>query len=256
MLLSRLNNPFIVRYYTAWIEEEGVGRRPSVSDLDSSTIEDTLSHVSKSRTQELDFISSKGYPDIQFGYDSDEEEEEAIDSIVDAIDEAVEDNSEDVAPIPEPDMRRRRSSAMPIKVTLYIQMEHCERQTLRDLIRDNLHNKDKECWRLFRQVLEGLAYIHSNSVIHRDLKPENIFISLDQSNTVRIGDFGLARPGEAAARLEVKGFTDPRLTASIGTSVYVAPEVKSSGGGSYNEKADVSTPQIVHNLLDPLQQAF
>ena len=97
----------------------------------------------------------------------------------------------------------------------------------------------EEIWRLFRQILEGLAHVHSNGVIHRDMKPANIFISLDESNTVRIGDFGLARPGEASNKAASKGFLDPRLTASIGTSVYVAPEVRSSGGGSYNDKADV-----------------
>ena len=85
--------------------------------------------------------------------------------------------------------------------------------------------------------LDSFAY---GRQIHRDLKPENIFITLGESNTVRLGDFGLARPGEAANKAALKGFTDPRLTASIGTSIYVAPEVRSSGGGSYNDKADVS----------------
>ena len=87
-------------------------------------------------------------------------------------------------------------------------------------------------------MLQGLAHIHQNGVIHRDLKPENVFI--DQSNTVRIGDFGLARPGQTSQKLSSNGFVAPDLTASIGTSVYVAPEVRSSSGGNYNEKADVS----------------
>lgn len=253
MLLSRLNNPFIVRYYTAWIEEEGAPQHVSKSELEPETSADfseSLSQLTNSNTQELDFISSRGHPTIEFGYDSDEEE-----AVHDSQDEEeTKPSSRPVLPtLPEP--RRRRSSSVITKVTLYIQMEYCDKQTLRDLIRGDLHSDIEECWRLFRQILEGLAYIHANGVIHRDLKPENIFITLDQSNTVRIGDFGLARPGEASGRLGAnKGFVDPRLTASIGTSIYVAPEVKSSGGGSYNEKADMySLGVILFEMSYPLK---
>ena len=45
--------------------------------------------------------------------------------------------------------------------------------------------------RIALQLLKGLRHIHSLGVIHCDLKPENIF--LDENNTVKIGDFGLAR---------------------------------------------------------------
>ena len=105
-----------------------------------------------------------------------------------------------------------------------------------------MYNNADEIWRLVHQILQGLAYMHQNHVIHRDMKPENVFI--DQSNTVRIGDFGLARPGETSLHTFSKAPAAPDLTASIGTTAYVAPEVRSSGGGSYNEKADVS-PTII-----------
>jgi mitogen-activated protein kinase 1/3 len=41
------------------------------------------------------------------------------------------------------------------------------------------------------QMLAGLRYIHSFSVIHRDLKPANILLNEDCS--LKICDFGLAR---------------------------------------------------------------
>lgn len=71
---------------------------------------------------------------------------------------------------------------------LYIQMEYCEKKTLRDVIDEGID--EQEAWRLFRQILEGLVHIHSQGMIHRDLKPANIF--LDSNNDVKIGDFGLA----------------------------------------------------------------
>lgn len=76
-------------------------------------------------------------------------------------------------------------------------------------------------------------------MVHRDLKPENVFI--DYQNDVRIGDFGLARPGEHVA-MKSNGAKDSyaSFTKSIGTAFYVAPEVRSAGKGKYNEKADVS----------------
>ena len=41
------------------------------------------------------------------------------------------------------------------------------------------------------QILKGLKYLHSASVIHRDLKPANILLNEDCS--LKICDFGLAR---------------------------------------------------------------
>jgi len=37
---------------------------------------------------------------------------------------------------------------------------------------------------IFRQILAGVAYIHSKGIVHRDLKPRNIFI--DCENRVQV----------------------------------------------------------------------
>lgn len=94
----------------------------------------------------------------------------------------------------------------------------------------------------FEQLIEAF---NSLNIVHRDLKPDNIFISVgpDGVNNVKIGDFGLASKGLIAAD---KANSHPSImdqadmTRSVGTSVYVAPEVKSGGGGSYTSKVDVS----------------
>ncbi|XP_063767642.1 cyclin-dependent kinase 4 isoform X1 [Eleginops maclovinus] len=44
---------------------------------------------------------------------------------------------------------------------------------------------------LMRQLMCGLAFLHSNRVMHRDLKPENILVT--SQGQVKLADFGLAR---------------------------------------------------------------
>ncbi len=58
-----------------------------------------------------------------------------------------------------------------IKDVLYIQMEFCEKRTLREAIEsgDLLHNRMR-MWKLFYQLVKGISYFHSKGVIHRDLK--------------------------------------------------------------------------------------
>jgi serine/threonine protein kinase len=66
-----------------------------------------------------------------------------------------------------------------------------------------------------RQLLSGLAYMHSANVVHRDLKPSNCMIVQGQ---LKIGDFGAARALENDAWSPQKS---PRIT----THSYTAPEV-------------------------------
>ena len=44
---------------------------------------------------------------------------------------------------------------------------------------------------IFYQIIKGIKYLHSASVLHRDLKPSNILINSDCH--IKICDFGLAR---------------------------------------------------------------
>lgn len=144
------------------------------------------------------------------------------------------------------------------KTILYIQMEFCEKQTLRDLIRRDLYEDPDEYWRLFRQMLEGLAHVHSHGIIHRDLKPDNVFI--DVAKVPKIGDFGLATSGQyqrTDRKISSGSHADGDQTRSIGTALYVAPELRSSVIGSYTDKVDMYSMGIIFfEMCYPLKTAM
>ncbi|EKM49980.1 uncharacterized protein PHACADRAFT_166553 [Phanerochaete carnosa HHB-10118-sp] len=68
------------------------------------------------------------------------------------------------------------------------------------------------------QILRGLKYIHSASVVHRDLKPGNLLVNADCE--LKICDFGLSR-GFNAANDE----TATMMTEYVATRWYRAPEI-------------------------------
>lgn len=67
------------------------------------------------------------------------------------------------------------------------------------------------------QTLDGLAFLHAKDIAHRDIKPQNLF--LVKGTQVKIGDFGLARPHQAAA-----AGAAARLGTFMGSPPYLAPE--------------------------------
>eukprot|EP00971_Amphidinium_carterae_P125509 2486242-Amphidinium_carterae.1 len=73
-------------------------------------------------------------------------------------------------------------------------MEFCDGNTLREVIdrhHGGLFRDEALLWKLFRQVLEALSYVHKKGLIHRDVKPTNIFISREDGGHAKLGDFGL-----------------------------------------------------------------
>ncbi|ORY09929.1 kinase-like protein [Clohesyomyces aquaticus] len=270
MLLSRLNHPCVVRYYTAWPEEETPGASEN-EDEASTTItadqSDSGSDVSPRdtggdafgrSTGGLDFISSSGYPKIEFGSDDESDDDGAIVFGSESEDEDAAASSAD----PHSPVKQRRTFSSsrpnrPVRSTLYIQMEFCEKQTLRDLIRRDLFDDPEEYWRLFRQILEGLSHIHSHGIIHRDLKPDNIFI--DVAKIPKIGDFGLATSGQyqRTDKAAAGSTADGDMTRSIGTALYVAPELRSDVSGTYTDKVDMYSMGIIFfEMCHPLKTAM
>ncbi|XP_070285122.1 interferon-induced, double-stranded RNA-activated protein kinase isoform X3 [Myotis yumanensis] len=110
---------------------------------------------------------------------------------------------------------------------LFIQMEFCDKGTLEDWIESRRRmnpNKDLSLG-LFKQIVTGVDYIHSEGLIHRDLKPSNIF--LVDTKQIKIGDFGLVTFQKH----------DKKRTEDQGTPLYMSPEQLASV--EYGNEVDI-----------------
>jgi NIMA (never in mitosis gene a)-related kinase 1/4/5 len=66
----------------------------------------------------------------------------------------------------------------------------------------------------FTQISLALKHLHDRKIIHRDLKAQNVFLT--KQNTVKLGDFGIAR---------VLSHTMENAQTMVGTPYYLAPEI-------------------------------
>ncbi|XP_026675406.1 serine/threonine-protein kinase PLK1-like isoform X1 [Ceratina calcarata] len=111
-------------------------------------------------------------------------------------------------------------------LNVYMLMEACPRkQSLMHVLKYRGKVTEPEARYYMKQMVTGVAYIHSQRVVHRDLKPGNMFLS--EQMIVKVGDFGLATRLDGQCR---------RVTI-CGTPNYIAPEVLYKQAYSY--EADV-----------------
>ncbi|TFK32778.1 kinase-like domain-containing protein [Crucibulum laeve] len=100
---------------------------------------------------------------------------------------------------------------------IYIFMEPMEAD-LHQIIKSGQTLTNEHVQYFLYQILRGMKYVHSASVIHRDLKPGNLLVNADCE--LKICDFGLSRgfdsrPDEYATH----------LTEYVATRWYRAPEI-------------------------------
>ncbi|OXU25554.1 hypothetical protein TSAR_012387 [Trichomalopsis sarcophagae] len=155
------------------------------------------------------------------------------------------------------DLRKRKDSGKSItKMFLYIQMQLCQRLSLREWLKTQSTERDiHRILNIFQQIVDAVEYVHLQGLIHRDLKPSNIFFAFDDK--IKIGDFGLV----TAMTEGINGVHTPCNTdevnvfkkvhtARVGTHLYMSPE--QMNGHNYNYKVDIySLGIILFELLIP-----
>ena len=61
--------------------------------------------------------------------------------------------------------------------TINMIFEYLEKGDLDHYVTSHGKLSEKTSLSLLRQVIEGLHYLHTRSIIHRDIKPDNIFLT-------------------------------------------------------------------------------
>ena len=116
--------------------------------------------------------------------------------------------------------------------------EYCEGGELFDQVKNQL--SETQIAVIFKQILSGLAYLHSNNIVHRDLKLENILIhEIEKSKqtgedlfNIKIIDFGTARIFDKSKNPQ----------SIVGSSYYIAPEVLRQ---KYNKECDLWSVGVI-----------
>jgi serine/threonine protein kinase len=134
-------------------------------------------------------------------------------------------------------------------------MEYCSEGDLFSLVQKGYLKQearmgDRIC--LFKQVVQGVNYLHGNGIAHRDIKLENLLITKDSK--IKITDFGVSEvfsgthPGlREAGGVCGKNMGEIRLCSPgiCGSEPYIAPEVLARRD-SYDPRAlDVWSSAII-----------
>ena len=125
------------------------------------------------------------------------------------------------------------------KDNIYILLELCTNNTLRDLIKKRKYLTELEVQCYMIQLIKGLKYLHSQKIIHRDIKLSNIFLT--DKMELKIGDFGLVFK---------LSYQRERRNSYCGTLNYMAPEIiKQYRFNGHSYEVDIWSLGIVMYVL-------
>jgi len=115
--------------------------------------------------------------------------------------------------------------------SILIFMEYASGGELFSKLKPDVGLSELEAQNYFRQLLEGVNYLHQNSFCHRDIKPENILFT--ENGRLKIIDFGNVTILKSRTNNEYK-----MMNRMCGTPPYMAPEIWLNEG-YYGHKVDI-----------------
>lgn len=127
------------------------------------------------------------------------------------------------------------------KEKVYIVQEYCQKGQIIDWDENRMIFKscregkmllEKELARVFKQIVTGLEYLHTNNLVHRDIKPQNILECED--GTVKLIDFDNA----------VVKQKDLVINKTKGTMHFMSPEMCKKSLASNDEWKNCITSDI------------
>lgn len=133
------------------------------------------------------------------------------------------------------------------KGKLCIVMDYAEggdlAKKISEMAKKNVFFAENQILDWFTQICLALKHVHDRKILHRDLKNQNIFLTKD--NTVKLGDFGIAR---------VLSNTREKAKTMVGTPYYLSPEIIENK--PYNFASDIWSLGVVLYELCTLKPPF
>ena len=140
----------------------------------------------------------------------------------------------------------------------YLIFEMCEGGELDDRIIKKIEEEkiysEKEAAKIFKKIIQAIAYLHSNGICHRNLKPDNIlFLSEKNDSDIKLINFSLSKiysfgkyKNDKNLEIEEEKENKTRMNKLVGNAYFISPEMIN---GNYNEKCDIWSAGIILYFL-------
>jgi len=139
---------------------------------------------------------------------------------------------------------------------IYMIFDYADHDLTGLLSNPDIQLSDANCKFFFKQLLEGINYLHSKRVIHRDIKGSNLLI--DRRGVLKVADFGLARKMKTVKPSQSLDYTNRVITLwyrppelLLGTTDY-GREVDMWGIGCL--LVEIFTRRAIFQAQDEIQQ--